>query len=163
MNQTICGRISALRKRDGLTQEELAAQMGVSPQAVSKWENDLSVPDLSVLTALSDYFHLSLDELIRGQRTDVQYVPPEARKSAEELFLRVRVRTGEGDKINVNLPLALVRIAAQLNLDLPQFRGSEWLRQLDLNALLSLIEGGALGKLVEVESSNGDLVEVVVE
>ena len=163
MNQTIGGRISALRKRDGLTQEELAAQMGVSPQAVSKWENDLSVPDLSVLTALSDYFHLSLDELIRGQRTDVQYVPPEARKSAEELFLRVRVRTGEGDKINVNLPLALVRIAAQLDVELPQFRGSELLRQLDLNALLSLIEGGALGKLVEVESSNGDLVEVVVE
>ena len=163
MNQTICGRISALRKRDGLTQEELAAQMGVSPQAVSKWENDLSVPDLSVLTALSDYFHLSLDELIRGQRTDVQYVPPEARKSAEELFLRVRVRTGEGDKINVNLPLALVRIAAQLDLELPQFRGSELLHQLDLNALLTLIEGGALGKLVEVESSNGDLVEVVVE
>lgn len=163
MNQTIGGRISALRKRDGLTQEELAAQMGVSPQAVSKWENDLSVPDLSVLTALSDYFHLSLDELIRGQRTDVQYVPPEARKSADELFLRVRVRTGEGDKINVNLPLALVRIAAQLNLDLPQFRGSELLQQLDLNALLTLIEGGALGKLVEVESSNGDIVEVVVE
>lgn len=64
MNQTIGGRISALRKRDGLTQEELAAQMGVSPQTVSKWEDDLSVPDLSVLTALSDYFHLSLDELI---------------------------------------------------------------------------------------------------
>ena len=162
MNQTIGGRISALRKRDGLTQEELAAQMGVSPQAVSKWENDLSIPDLSALTALADYFHLSLDELVRGQRTDVQYVPPESRKSADQLFLRVRVRTGEGDKINVNLPLALVRIA-QLDVELPQFRGSELLRQLDLNALLTLIEGGALGKLVEVESSNGDLVEVVVE
>ena len=163
MNQTIGGRISALRKRDGLTQEELAAQMGVSPQAVSKWENDLRIPDLSALTALADYFHLSLDELVRGQRTDVQYVPPESRKSADQLFLRVRVRTEEGDKINVNLPLALVRIAAQLDLELPQFRGSELLRQLDLNALLTLIEGGALGKLVEVESSNGDLVEVVVE
>lgn len=163
MNQTIGGRISALRKRDGLTQEELAAQMGVSPQAVSKWENDLSIPDLSALTALADYFHLSLDELVRGQRTDVQYVPPESRKSADQLLLRVRVRTEEGDKINVNLPLALVRIAAQLDVELPQFRGSELLRQLDLNALLTLIEGGALGKLVEVESSNGDLVEVVVE
>lgn len=163
MDNTIGARISALRKREGLTQEELADQMGVSPQAVSKWEHDLSVPDLSVLTALSDYFHLSLDELVRGQRTDVQYVPPEARKRAEELFLRVRVRTGEGDKIHINLPLALVRIAAQLNLDLPQFRGSELLRQLDLNAILALIEAGTLGKLVEVESSNGDIVEVVVE
>ncbi|MBM6664399.1 hypothetical protein [Flavonifractor plautii] len=93
----------------------------------------------------------------------MQYVPPESRKSADQLFLRVRVRTEEGDKINVNLPLALVRIAAQLDVELPQFRVSELLRQLDLNALLTLIEGGALGKLVEVESSNGDLVEVVVE
>ncbi|MBM6664396.1 helix-turn-helix transcriptional regulator [Flavonifractor plautii] len=42
MKETIGGRISALQKRDGLTQEELAAQMGVSPQAVSKWENEVS-------------------------------------------------------------------------------------------------------------------------
>ena len=163
MKASIGSRIQELRKLEGLTQEALAAQMGVSPQAVSKWETDLSTPDLSVLIALSDYFHVSLDELVRGARTDVRYVPPEARKNADQMFLRVRVHTEQGDTVKVNLPLALVRMAAQLKLDLPQFRGSEILRQLDLDALLELIEGGACGKLVVVESSNGDTVEVVVE
>lgn len=163
MNESIGSRIYMLRKREGLTQEELAEQMGVSPQAVSKWEKDLSIPDLTVLTALSDYFHISLDELVRGARTDVCFVPAQARKNADQMFLRVRVHTVQGDTVNVNLPLALVRMAAHLELDLPHFRGSEILRQLDLNALIALIEDGACGKLVEVESSEGDMVEVVVE
>lgn len=163
MNTTLGTRINTLRKRNGITQEELAEQMGVSPQAVSKWEKDLSIPDLPVLSALSDYFHVSLDELVKGARTDVQFVPPEARKNADQMFLRVRVHTTQGDTVKINLPLALVRIAAQLDGALPQFQGSELLRQLDLNAILALIEGGACGKLVEVESSEGDTVEVVVE
>lgn len=52
MNTTLGTRINMLRKRNGITQEELAEQMGVSPQAVSKWEKDLSIPDLPVLSAL---------------------------------------------------------------------------------------------------------------
>lgn len=163
MSETIGGRISRLRRQEGLTQEALAERMGVSPQAVSKWEKDMSTPDLPVLTALSDYFHLSLDELVKGRRTDVQYLPPEARKNADQMFLRVRVHTAQGDTVKVNLPLMLVRMAAQLEVELPQFRGSDALKQLDLNALLSLIESGACGKLVEVESGDGDTVEVVVE
>ena len=123
MKASIGSRIQELRKREGLTQEALAVQMGVSPQAVSKWETDLSTPDLSVLIALSDYFHVSLDELVRGARTDVRYVPPEARKNADRMFLRVRVHTEQGDTVKVNLPLALVRMAAQLKLDLPPIPG----------------------------------------
>ena len=45
-------KISELRKARGMTQDELADKMGVSPQAVSKWENDLSMPDLPVLICL---------------------------------------------------------------------------------------------------------------
>ena len=52
MNTTLGTRINMLRKRNGITQEELAEQMGVSPQADSKWEKDLSIPDLPVLSAL---------------------------------------------------------------------------------------------------------------
>ena len=112
MKASIGSRIHDLRKREGLTQEELAEQMGVSPQAVSKWETDVSIPDLSILTALSDHFHISLDELVRGARTDVRYVPLEARKNADQMFLCVRVHTEEGDTVKIDLPLALVRMAA---------------------------------------------------
>ena len=47
--ETMGKRISDLRKRKGMTQEQLAQQVGVTAQAVSKWENDLSCPDISIL------------------------------------------------------------------------------------------------------------------
>ena len=50
MNQTTIGeRIKYHRKRLGMTQEQLAERIGVSAQAVSKWENNLSCPDISIL------------------------------------------------------------------------------------------------------------------
>lgn len=66
---TIGGRIKYHRKRLGLTQEQLAERMGVSAQAVSKWENDLSCPDISILPQLADVFGITVDELL-GKQTD---------------------------------------------------------------------------------------------
>lgn len=65
MNQTtIGGRIKYHRKRLGMTQEQLAARMGVSAQAVSKWENDLSCPDISILPELATLLGITVDELL---------------------------------------------------------------------------------------------------
>ena len=55
--------IAHYRKLNGLTQEELAEQVGVSTQAVSKWEQQLSCPDIALLPALAQLFRISLDEL----------------------------------------------------------------------------------------------------
>lgn len=55
--------IAALRKERAMTQEQLAQELGVSAQAVSKWENDLSLPDVSLLVPLAELFEISLDEL----------------------------------------------------------------------------------------------------
>ena len=46
-----------------MTQDDLAAQLGVSSQAVSKWENDLSCPDIMLLPYLAEIFQVSIDEL----------------------------------------------------------------------------------------------------
>lgn len=54
-------RIQAVRKAKGISQEELANVIGVSRQAVSKWESGQSVPDLDKIIALSEYFELSTD------------------------------------------------------------------------------------------------------
>ncbi|MET3697744.1 DNA-binding XRE family transcriptional regulator [Bacillus oleivorans] len=63
-------RISKFRKQNGLTQEQLANRLGVTSQAVSKWENEQSCPDISLLPALSDLFRISLDELFgRSSKT----------------------------------------------------------------------------------------------
>lgn len=56
--------IRSLRRERSMTQEQLAEAMNVSAAAVSKWENGQSVPDIAVLTALADYFEVSLDALV---------------------------------------------------------------------------------------------------
>ncbi len=63
-NETLGKRIAALRKEKGLTQEQLAEKVGVSAQAVSKWENDVSCPDITLLPLLADLFGVSVDELL---------------------------------------------------------------------------------------------------
>lgn len=59
-------RIQHLRKTKGVSQEELADKIGVSRQAVSKWENGQSVPDIEKIILLSDYFETTTDFLLKG-------------------------------------------------------------------------------------------------
>ncbi len=61
MNNTLGKRISEQRKIKGTKQEELAEKLNVSAQAVSKWENDQSCPDISILPELSKLLGISID------------------------------------------------------------------------------------------------------
>lgn len=58
-----------LRKQKGYSQEELAYQLGISRQSVSKWESGMSTPELDRLIEIADLYEVSLDELIRGETT----------------------------------------------------------------------------------------------
>ena len=62
--ETMGKRISELRKNKGMTQEQLAQRVGVTAQAVSKWENDLSCPDISILPQLAEALGVTTDELL---------------------------------------------------------------------------------------------------
>ena len=62
--QTFGATISALRKEKGMTQRDLARQMGVTDKAVSKWERDLSFPDVTSLPKLAEVLDTSVDELL---------------------------------------------------------------------------------------------------
>ena len=64
MEETLGKRIIANRKRLGMTQDKLAEQLGVTAQAVSKWENDQSCPDISMLPKLAEIFGISIDTLL---------------------------------------------------------------------------------------------------
>ena len=111
MEQTLGMRIALLRKQKPMTQEELAEKMGVSSQAVSKWENDVSCPDIQLLPRLARLLGVTVDELLSGKSQDVQMLRPEERKSLDQLTLRFRVSSIEGDKIKVNVPMPLVKVA----------------------------------------------------
>ncbi|MDO4553649.1 MAG: helix-turn-helix transcriptional regulator [Lachnospiraceae bacterium] len=63
----ISNRLLELRKRNGMSQEKLADALGVSRQAVSKWESGQTTPDLNKITQISSIFHVSTDYLILGK------------------------------------------------------------------------------------------------
>ena len=86
--QTFGATISALRKEKGLTQLELAQQMGVTDKAVSKWERNLSFPDVASLPKLAEVLGTSVDELLEV-KTAAQEEPTESRVPAlVELVLK---------------------------------------------------------------------------
>lgn len=78
--QTFGSTIAALRKEKGMTQLELAQSMGVTDKAVSKWERNLSFPDVASLPRLAEQLGVSVDELL------------EAKTSAQEEPARNKVR-----------------------------------------------------------------------
>ena len=59
-------RIQYLRKSKGISQEELADKVGVSRQAVSKWESEQSTPDLEKIIIMSDFFGVTTDYILKG-------------------------------------------------------------------------------------------------
>lgn len=75
--------ISSLRKEKGMTQLELAEKMGVTDKAVSKWERDLSCPDVNTLPKLAETFGISVDELMQVK---TQSKTPEGRKNYPKLM-----------------------------------------------------------------------------
>lgn len=81
MEETLGKRIIANRKRVGLTQDRLAEKLGVTAQAVSKWENDQSCPDITILPKLSEIFNITTDALL-GMES--QQIPREAEIITED-------------------------------------------------------------------------------
>ena len=66
MSYEFADRLIELRREKGLSQEELARKLGLSRQAVSKWERAESAPDVGNLVALSSIYEVTLDDLVRG-------------------------------------------------------------------------------------------------
>ena len=75
-----------LRKQNNITQEELAAELGVTAAAVSKWENNYTLPDILMLCALADYFQVTTDELLgRNKKTKYAVILTENQKLGERI------------------------------------------------------------------------------
>ena len=165
MDMTIGKRIGLLRRQKGLTQEEQANHMGVSPQAVSKWENDQTCPDISALPKLAGLLGVTVDALLSGKEGQpaVRVLPPEQRKDIKDMMLRITVDSHEGDRVRVNLPIALVEIGIEIGMEMPQINGNEALKGIDLKKVLEMVRMGCVGNLVEVDSADGDKVRIFVE
>lgn len=176
-NNTLGQRIAYYRGLKNLKQNELADILGVSAQAVSKWENDISCPDISILPRLAQTLNVTIEELLTGAPKEpvVRQLTVEEQKQKKDRILRIIVDDLEGgDKVRVNLPIALVRVGLEMGLnmnDMTSNKGEDdgeksskmdMMKNINLEQLMRLIDEGAIGKLVEVESNDAH-VEIFVE
>lgn len=103
---TIGKNIAELRKSSGMTQEQLAETLGVSPQAISKWENEVTMPDIMLLPVIAGCFDITVDELYGGRKPiekrkaiDYDEIPEMLYDSIIELTQRGWVDSVEGKDI----------------------------------------------------------------
>lgn len=163
MGANLGERIAALRKGKKLTQEQLAEKLGVSAQAVSKWENNISCPDILLLPELAHILGVTTDALLGRETPKASRVPEAERKPIEELLLKVDVTTELNDVIHVKAPMTLVKAGLAIGVSLPKITGMPELQEIDLEQLMKLVDSGLVGTLAEVETSTGVFVKVVVE
>ena len=166
MLNNLSERIAYYRKKCGLTQEELAEKCSVTPQAVSKWENGLTAPNISLLPRLGEVFGITTDELLGVERPDTAMLAPVDFDPAKAI-MKIRVVSDEGDRVSVNLPVAVMKIVLQSGSITIGESGdvlkSDVLKDIDFDQLITLANAGAIGKLVEVQAADGSHVEIWVE
>lgn len=143
MEQTLGKRIAERRKKSGLTQEGLAEKLGITAQAVSKWENDQSCPDITMLPRLAAIFHVSTDELlgVEGKKVhEAQMVtqdPEEGNGVNLEINLENSGRNSIGFAVLVLLVGGLLLVGSVLHWDLT-FWGVLWPSALLVFGLLGM-------------------------
>lgn len=108
--ETFGQRLSRIRKEKGLTQEDIAKKIVISPQAVSKWENDVSSPDILVLSSLADILGVSVDVLlgredfkaedIKGEKVEQEEKTVEEDKDTSDVYDKVFIED-DGDKVHI--------------------------------------------------------------
>lgn len=121
-NMNIGKNIAALRKAKGITQETLADELGVSPQAVSKWENNSSCPDISLLTEIARFFGVTVDELLSSEEEEI--LNSNTHMNEEEKTERIqketinsinlRIRQQNGKENNIKIPFRFVKLGLNI-------------------------------------------------
>ena len=149
-------RIQALRKEQALTQDALAERMGITPQAVSKWENDQSCPDIMSLPQLAKELHTTVDTLLTGETAD--FSPATPAKRPEELIVRIAIKADDEARVCLNLPYKVFSLGAGYGIlsftfsanegDLDAEQLARTMADVDFRVIADLIERGARGTLV---------------
>lgn len=158
----IGSNIAALRKEKGITQEELANALGVSAQAVSKWENNSSCPDVSLLTVIADYFGVTVDALLRSGAEEITRTDPPSTDNnvaavrGDKRNVRIKVTQPNGKETNVKVPFGVVKMGLRV--------GNVFGLQRDVaDKIGALLDDPAAADILSIDGENGEHVTISIE
>lgn len=157
----IGNNIAALRKEKGITQEELANILGVSAQAVSKWENNSSCPDVALLTDIADYFGVTVDALLRAQGDEITSEQPQVNTSSQtqnnfNKNVNIKIVQQNGKTNNIKIPFKF----AKIGMNIGNIFG---LDKEIADKIGALIDGENIGELVDIFTENGEHITITLE
>lgn len=164
VTETLGAKIARLRKEKGYTQEEFSQLLDVTAQAVSKWENDISCPDIMLLPKISQLLGVSIDEMLGNpvEQTKAQKVE-EPKIDTSKLKLKINITSANKKPVNISFPMAMVKrftkigtgISSIIDVNSPAIDGKQ------IDSIFELINDGATGEILNITDENGQ--NIVIE
>lgn len=167
-SSTIGSRISEARKAHGYTQEEFSQLLDVSAQAVSKWENDISCPDIQLLPKIADILGMTTDRLLTGKKPESNADNKTEEKTntpvdTSKLKININVVKPGQNPVNVSLPFMMIKNFTKIGNGISGIMGNGAIDSVQLDEILSLVENGATGELLNVVAEDNTNVKITIE
>ena len=156
--KTIGENIAYFRKKNKLTQEELAEKLSVTSQAVSKWECDSSYPDITGMQALAKILGVTVDEIINGERQLPEIIEAPKDKIDRRILL-INIEASDTTVTN-RLPVSFVKKSIENGM-LKKIVGEEAFE--NMGALEDMIDSGLTGTIVEINNQEAQISIKVVD
>lgn len=160
---TIGSRIAHGRKAKGYTQEEFSQLLDVTAQAVSKWENDISCPDIQLLPKIAEILDITTDELLTGKKTEKKKEAQKVNIDTSNLKININVLKPGQNPVNVSLPLSMVKRFAKIGNGISGIVGNGTIDSVKFDEILSLVENGATGEILNVVADDNTNVKISIE
>lgn len=167
-SSTIGSRIAEARKAHGYTQEEFSQMLDVSAQAVSKWENDISCPDIQLLPKIAEILGMTTDQLLTGKKAESKQTQQSTKKASEpidtsKLKININVVKPGQNPVNVSLPFMMIKNFARIGNGISGIVGNGAIDGVKLDEILTLVENGATGEILNVVADDKTTVKITIE
>ena len=142
-----------------MTQEFVAETIGVSRQAVSKWENNSSCPDVSLLTEIADYFGVSVDALLRENEEDIvnssENKDTNAKSSDDKKNIMIKVTQQNGKENIIKVPFKFVKLGLNI--------GNMFGLSKDVSDKIATLAENDMTDIVNIDTENGEHIAITLD
>ena len=142
-----------------MTQEFVAETIGVSRQAVSKWENNSSCPDVSLLTEIADYFGVSVDALLRENEEDIvnssENKDANAKTSDDKKNIMIKVTQQNGKENIIKVPFKFVKLGLNI--------GNMFGLSKDISDKIATLAENDMTDIVNIDTENGEHIAITLD